>query len=77
VAQAFFEGDDEMSLMRPKLHPVTLGDAIHFTSTALVGADIIYRRGALLCASCPLVSQEECLATNLDWMREQLSKSVM
>ena len=27
-----------------------------------------------LCASCPLVSDEERLAKNLDWMREQLSK---
>jgi ferric iron reductase protein FhuF len=77
VVQAFFEGDDEISRMQPNLHPVTLGDITHLYQRRASCCRYYLLPQGSLCASCPLVSHEERLAKNLDWMREQLSKRAM
>jgi len=74
VVQAFFEGDDEMSRMQPKLHQVTLGDITKLYQRRASCCRYYLLPQGSLCASCPLVSHEECLAKNLDLMREQLNK---
>jgi ferric iron reductase protein FhuF len=74
VVQAFFEGDDEMSRMRPRLHALTLGDITHLYQRRASCCRYYLLPQGSLCASCPLVSHEECLAKNLDSMREQLTK---
>jgi hypothetical protein len=76
--EAFYAGTDVVAAMRPRMHPVTCD-----------GTTQLYQRRASccryyllphgdLCASCPLVSHEERLARNLEWMKtqsERLAKS--
>ena len=73
IVRLFFEGDDEVFQMRPKLHPVTLGKTTHlYQRRASCCRYYLLPRGSL-CPSCPLVSQDERLGKNLDWMRKQLT----
>jgi hypothetical protein len=63
VLQAFFEGDDEVSRMQPKVYRVTQGDVTrHVTQLRQRRASCcryyLLPQGSL-CASCPLVSPEE------------------
>ncbi len=67
-----FEGQDVVSQMQPHFYPVTYGHVTH-----------VYHRGASCCryyklpprqycASCPLISQEERLQRNKQWMKTLL-----
>lgn len=72
--QLFFAGDDEVARMQPTLHPVTIDRTTHlYQRRASCCRYYILPQGSL-CASCPLVSQSDRLARNLDWMRRQLSQ---
>ena len=63
-------GDDDVARMRPRLHPVTLGDATHvFQRRASCCRYYLLPKGSL-CASCPLVSQEERVRRNTEWMQQ-------
>jgi hypothetical protein len=77
VVESFFVGDDEMSKMRPQLHPVTLGNVTHLYQRRASCCRYYLLPQGSLCASCPLVSHEERLAKNLEWMREQLSRKAI
>jgi hypothetical protein len=67
-----FEGSDLAANMRPRLQTVRYRDC----------TDVYQRRGSCcrsylvpegqLCASCPLLSQEERVARNVAWMKRQI-----
>jgi ferric iron reductase protein FhuF len=68
---AFFAGTDIVADMQPLMHSVTWRDETHlFQRRASCCRYYLLPRGDL-CASCPLVSQEERLARNLAWMKTQ------
>ncbi len=74
VLEAFFAGDDEISKMQPRLNPVVLGDQTHLYQRRASCCRYYLLPQGSLCASCPLVSDEERLARNLEWMREQVNR---
>ena len=62
-------GDDDVARMQPRLHPVTLGTVTHvFQRRASCCRYYLLPKGSL-CASCPLVSQEERVRRNTEWMQ--------
>jgi hypothetical protein len=67
-------GDDDIARMQPRLHPVTLGAVTHvFQRRASCCRYYLLPKGSL-CASCPLVSQEERVRRNTEWMQRLLSR---
>jgi ferric iron reductase protein FhuF len=74
VIQSFFQGADEVASMQPKLHPVTLGSVTHLYQRRASCCRYYLLPQGSLCASCPLVSQEERLVRNLEWMKKQLAR---
>jgi len=72
--EAFFQGDDEIAQMQPRLHPVTIGEVTHLYQRRASCCRYYLLPQGSLCASCPLVSQEERVARNLDWMKELLRR---
>lgn len=75
VVEAFFAGDDVVHQMRPRLHEVTHGTATHLYQrrSSCCRYYLLPQQGDL-CASCPLVSQEERLVRNREWMRTQAER---
>jgi hypothetical protein len=71
---AFFAGDDLVSVMQPRLHAVTCDGVTHLYQRRASCCRIYLQPGNELCASCPLVGDEERLARNRDWMRRQLHR---
>jgi hypothetical protein len=72
--EALFDGGDVVDAMRPRLHPVTLATTTHlFQRRASCCRYYLLPQGSL-CASCPLVSQEERVQRNLAWMRSQADR---
>ncbi len=74
VLQAFFAGDDVVATMQPRLHEVTYLDVTHVYQRRASCCRIYLLPQMELCASCPLVSQEERLARNRAWMKTQLER---
>ena len=73
--QELCSGDDDVAQMQPRLHPVTLGDVTHvFQRRASCCRYYLLPKGSL-CASCPLVSQEERVRRNVEWMQRLLNRS--
>ena len=72
VLQAFFAGDDLVAKMQPKLHVLTHLAVTHLYQRRASCCRIYLLPQMELCASCPLVSHEERLARNLEWMKTQL-----
>jgi ferric iron reductase protein FhuF len=70
--QRFFEGDDLAAVMQPRVHPVTYRDATHLYQRRASCCRFYLVPEGELCASCPLVSQEERIARNVAWMKQQL-----
>ena len=70
--QQFFAGDDLVALMRPQVHTVSYRDATHVYQRRASCCRFYLLPAGELCASCPLVSQEDRLARNLAWMRRQI-----
>jgi hypothetical protein len=69
---ALFAGSDLVATMRPALQAVTCGGVTHLCQRrASCCREYLLPQGTL-CASCPLVSEEERLSRNRDWMRQQL-----
>ena len=67
-------GDDDVARMQPRLHPVTLGTVTHvFQRRASCCRYYLLPKGSL-CASCPLVSQEERVGRNTEWMQRLLNR---
>jgi len=72
VLRDFFAGDDEICRMQPRLHPISVRGVTHvFQRRASCCRYYLLPRGDL-CASCPLVSDEDRLRQNREWMEEQL-----
>ena len=74
VLQAFFEGDDEIARTQPRVSPLSLGDQTHLYQRRASCCRYYLLPQGSLCASCPLVSDEERLVRNREWMRKQLSR---
>lgn len=71
LIDAFFAGDDSAYRMRPLLHAVTCGDATHLYQRRASCCRYYLLPQGNICTSCPLVSQEERLQRNREWMRTQ------
>ncbi len=71
---AFFAGDDVVAAMRPRLHAVSDGGATHLYQRRGSCCRLYLLPGGELCASCPLVGDEERLARNRAWMHSQLTR---
>lgn len=72
VLQAFFAGDDLVAKMQPTCHALTYRGVTHLYQRRASCCRIYLLPQMELCASCPLVSHEERLARNLEWMKTQL-----
>ena len=69
--EAFFAGSDDVSVMQPRLHTVVLGEVVQlFQRRASCCRWYLLPQGGL-CASCPLVPQDERVRRNLAWMTEE------
>jgi hypothetical protein len=73
IITAFFQGDDPVASMQPKLYPVTLRNVTHLYQRRSSCCRYYSLPHGSFCASCPLLSKEEREARNLEWMREQLA----
>jgi hypothetical protein len=71
---AFFAGDDAVAAMRPRLHAVSCAGATHLYQRRGSCCRLYLLPGGELCASCPLVGDEERLARNRAWMETQLTR---
>lgn len=69
----FFVGDDEVARMQPRVHPVSLGEVTHLYQRRASCCRYYLLPQGDLCASCPLVSDEERLRRNKEWMQHQVS----
>lgn len=74
VLDAFFAGSDVVAEMRPAMHAVGYAGAIHLYQRRASCCRYYLVPAGNLCASCPLVSQDERLERNRDWMRAQLER---
>jgi hypothetical protein len=61
--------------MQPRLHAVGYRDATHVYQRRASCCRFYMVPEGELCASCPLVPQEERLARNRAWMKRQLDAS--
>jgi len=69
LIDGLFAGNDIVAAMQPRLHEVTHGAATHlFQRRASCCRYYLLPQGEL-CASCPLVSDQDRLARNLVWMQ--------
>jgi ferric iron reductase protein FhuF len=73
----FFEGSDEPARMKPKLHPVTLRGVTHLYQRRASCCRYYLLPQGDLCASCPLVSDDERIARNLEFMDSQLKRAAL
>jgi hypothetical protein len=60
--------------MQPRLHAVSCGGATHLYQRRASCCRIYLLPGQQLCASCPLVGDDERLARNRAWMQRQLAR---
>jgi ferric iron reductase protein FhuF len=74
VLREFFAGDDVVAIMQPRVHEVTYLGVTHLYQRRASCCRIYLLPGKELCASCPLVSQEERLERNRAWMKTQLER---
>ncbi len=74
ILQEFFAGDDVVSKMQPRLHAVTWLDVTQIYQRRASCCRFYLVPKGELCASCPLVPQDERVARNLTWMKTQLER---
>ena len=72
----FFEGHDLVATMQPRLHTVSYRHATHVYQRRASCCRFYLVPQGELCASCPLVSQTDRLARNLEWMQRQIDAPV-
>jgi len=70
----FFAGADEVSRMQPRFHPVSMRGETHIYQRRASCCRYYLLPKGDLCASCPLVSDEERLRRNKAWMEQQLDR---
>ena len=76
VIESLFAGNDVVAKMRPRMHAVAYGEAIHLYQRRASCCRWYLLPQGELCASCPLVSDDERVRRNLAWMKKQLERSV-
>ena len=76
VLDGLFAGNDVISEMAPAMRPVAYGGAVHLYQRRASCCRYYLLPAGDLCASCPLVSDEERLVKNVDWMKTQLERQV-
>ncbi len=74
VLDRFFEGDDVVAQMRPTMHAVEYGGAVHLYQRRASCCRYYLVPDGALCASCPLVSHDERLVRNREWMKTVLER---
>jgi FhuF 2Fe-2S C-terminal domain/Ferric iron reductase FhuF-like transporter len=74
ILREFFAGDDLVAIMQPRVHEVTYMDVTHIYQRRASCCRIYLLPQKELCASCPLVSQEERLERNRAWMKTQIER---
>lgn len=74
LIDAFFEGSDVVAAMRPRMHAVTYGHATHLYQRRASCCRYYLLPQGDLCASCPLVSHDERVQRNREWMKTQLER---
>jgi FhuF 2Fe-2S C-terminal domain len=74
VIDTLFAGGDVVSVMQPRLHVVTVDNAFHLYQRRASCCRYYLVPEGTLCASCPLVSHEERLERNREWMKTQLTR---
>ncbi|HZS59480.1 MAG TPA: (2Fe-2S)-binding protein [Gemmatimonadaceae bacterium] len=74
ILDRFFEGDDEVFAMRPVMHAVELEGAVHLYQRRASCCRYYLVPEGHLCASCPLVTHEERLRRNREWMQAVLAR---
>jgi hypothetical protein len=72
--EAFFAGNDLVAAMQPRMHAVSIDGATHLYQRRASCCRLYLLPGGELCASCPLVGDDERLARNRAWMRSQLAR---
>lgn len=72
--EALFAGEDIVFEMRPLMHAVTFRDHTHLYQQRASCCRYYLLPQGDLCASCPLVTHEERLARNQEWMRKQIER---
>jgi ferric iron reductase protein FhuF len=70
----FFDGDDIVAAMRPRVDPVTHRGVTHVYQRRASCCRYYLIPGGTLCASCPLVSDEERRRRNIEYMDRLLAK---
>ncbi len=73
---ALFAGADIVTAMQPRLHAVTYGSATHLYQRRASCCRWYLLPQGDLCASCPLVSHEERIRRNQEWMKTQAERQV-
>jgi hypothetical protein len=71
---AFFAGDDLVAAMRPRIETISVDGAIRLYQRRASCCRLYLLPDGELCASCPLVGDDERLARNRDWLRSQLAR---
>jgi hypothetical protein len=74
IIERFFDGDDDVATMQPRLHTVSYGGATHLYQRRASCCRYYLLPQGDLCASCPLVPHEQRLELNLAWMKTQAER---
>jgi ferric iron reductase protein FhuF len=75
IMEAFFAGNDDIGRMQPRTHPVSMHGVTHLYQRRASCCRYYLLPQGNLCASCPLVSHDERLRRNIEFMERQLSRS--
>lgn len=75
IMEAFFAGDDDIGRMQPRTHPVTMRGVTHLYQRRASCCRYYLLPKGDLCASCPLVSHDERLRRNTEFMDRQLTRA--
>jgi hypothetical protein len=67
--QCFFAGNDIVAQMQPQFYPVTYQHVTHVYQRAASCCRYYRLRQGYYCTNCPLISQEERLQRQRDWMQ--------
>lgn len=72
---ALFAGDDIVTAMQPLMHAVTYKEHTHLYQRRASCCRYYLLPDGDLCASCPLVSHDERVVRNQEWMQQQIERA--
>jgi hypothetical protein len=75
IMEAFFAGADDVGRMQPRTHPVTMRGVTHLYQRRASCCRYYLLPQGDLCASCPLVSHDERVRRNMEFMERQLARA--